>query len=317
MAISSNTEFVTTQNDIIRDSYALLNIYGASESVNASDYELASRFLNRMIKTWMAQGYHLWLKNTATIFLQKGQSLYRIFDNSPDHITDEFDETKLIVDAVAGQDFVIVEDVSNIDAGQYIGVLLDNLDLFWSKISTISFPNVVYFSGTDVLPSTASTNQPVYTYLKKVSNPLDVYSMVRSQFDIDVPMNYLSYEEYFQLPNKYDSTTTPVSFNYDRQLNEAIIRIWQPPNAANFRIKITYSKKISNIDLNSDEPDFPMEWHEAIVYNLAIRLSPAFGKNKDAGFQSLVALGSQFLQNASSFDNENGSYYIRPSRLYG
>jgi hypothetical protein len=316
MAISSNTEFVTTQNDIIRDAYGLLNIYGASESVNAADYEFASRFLNRMIKTWMAQGYHLWLKTTATMFLRKGQSLYSISDTSSDNVTDEYNETKVSADAVAGQIFVTVEDISTIRVGQYIGVVLDDLDLFWSTVSHI-LDHDVYFFGFDVLPTSASINKPVYTYTKKVSNPLDIYSMVRSQFGIDVPMNYLSYEEYFQLPNKYDSTTTPVSFNYDRQLNEAIIRIWQPPNAANFQVKITYSKKISNFDLNSDEPDFPMEWHEAIVYNLAIRLSPAFGKNKDAGFQSLLALGSQFLQNAVSFDNENGSQYIRPGRLYG
>lgn len=316
MAISSNSEFITTQNDIIRDAYALLNIYGASESVDAADYELAKRFLNRMIKTWMAQGYHLWLKNTAIIFLRTGQSLYKISDNSPDNVTDEFNETFVTVNALTGQNFVTVNDVSNIQIGQYIGVLLNSLDLFWSIVDNIIDKNV-YFTSPDILPSEVSKNQVVYTYTTKLSNPLNVYSMVRNQFGIDIPMNYLSYEEYFQLPNKQDASTTPVSFNYDRQLDEAIIRIWQPSNAANFYLKFTYSRKINNIDLNSDEPDFPVEWHEAIVYNLAVRIAPAFSKNKDAGFQTLMALSSQFLQNAVSFDNENGSYYIRPGRLYG
>lgn len=316
MAISSSSDFVTTQNDIIRDAYALLNVYGASESVDAADYELAKRFLNRMIKTWMAQGYHLWLKNTAIMFLRTGQSLYRISDNSPDNVTDEFNETFVTVDAPAGQNFVTVNDVSNIQLGQYIGVLLDSSDLFWSIVDNI-IDKDVYFTPPDVLPSEVSENQIVYTYTTKLSNPLNVYSMVRNQSGIDIPMNYLSYEEYFQLPNKYDSSTTPVSFNYDRQLDEAIIRVWQPPNVANFYLKLTYSRKINNIDLNSDEPDFPMEWHESIVYNLAVRIAPSFGKNKDNGFQVLIQMASQFLQNAESFDNENGSYYIRPSRLYG
>jgi hypothetical protein len=130
-------------------------------------------------------------------------------------------------------------------------------------------------------------------------------------------MNSLSYEEYFELPNKEDIASTPVSYNYDRQFNEALIRVWQPPDRSDFYLKFTYSRKIYNIENNSDEPDFPMEWHQAIVYNLAVRIAPIYGKHKDAGFQELIGEASKFLADGATFDNEVGSIYIRAGNRYG
>jgi tetratricopeptide (TPR) repeat protein len=312
MAVSQNTEFVSTRSDIIRDAYALLNVYGASESVAAEDYEFANRLLNRMVKTWMARGYHVWLKETAFLFPQKEQSLYRISATSTDNATLTYYQTNLAADASTGATSVTVDDTSNMSVDDYIGIVLDDKSAFWTTIDALPGGNQVDFPAGVTLTGDAAEDNKVYTYTTKLPNPLNVYSGVRNDDDRDIPMNYLSYEEYFQLPNKEDTTSTPTSYNYDRQLDYAAIRLWPTPDTANIIIKLTLSRKIANFDVNSDEPDFPMEWHEAIVYNLAVRLAPAFGKNKDAGHQMLITEAAGALQSALSFDNEMGSYYIRP-----
>lgn len=311
MAVSQNVDFVTTRSDIIRDAYSLINIYGASESVDANDYDLANRFLNRMVKGWMAQGYHLWLKETATLFLQKGQSSYRISSTSSDHATLQYYETNLSADAASGATSVFVDDVSNISINDYIGIVLNEKDIFWSIVDSI-VSNEVFFPAGVTLSNDADEGNKVYTYTTKLDNPLNIYSGLRSEDDRDIPLNYLSYEEYFQLPNKDDTTSTPTSYNYDRQRDEAIIKLWQTPDSANIVTKFTLSRKIANFDVNSNEPDFPMEWHEAIVYNLAVRLAPHYGKNKDSGYQMLLAQANSYLQTAAGFDNEMGAVYIRP-----
>lgn len=316
MAVSTNPEFVSTRSDLIRDAFALLNIYGASESIDANDYELANRFLNRMVKTWMSQGYHLWLKQTAFLFTRKDQSLYKISSNSSDNITLNYNETLLTENAAAAANTIKVNDISNIELNDNIGIILDNNDIFWTRVAALSLPPNNSVILVDDLTSIAREGSKVYNYSSKLENPLNIYSAVRNDNNIDTPMNSLSYEEYFQLPNKTAPTSTPVSYNYDRQLEEAIIRLWTTPNRT-IIIKFTLSRKTYNFDINSNEPDFPMEWHEAIVYNLAIRIAPSFGKNKDEGFQMLATMASQFLQNALSFDNEGGSLYFRPDFHYG
>lgn len=313
MATSQNPTFISTKNDIIRDAYAILNIHGADESINASDYELASRFLNRMIKSWMAQGYHLWLKQTAYLFPQKQQVLYRISSSSSDNSTLTYYETTLTDNASTGDDFVIVDDISNISTSDYLGILLNNNELFWTTVDTIGLGNQLNFPSGITLPSDASSGRKVFSYTNKLDNPLNIYSAVRSSEGRDIPMNYLSYEEYFQLPNKETSLSTPVSYNYDKQLDEAVIRIWPSPSSADLIIKFTLSRKIYNFDVNSNEPDFPMEWHRAIIYNLAVSIAPAFGKNKDTGFQMLIQQAAIYLNEAAAFDNELGSIYVKPN----
>jgi hypothetical protein len=260
----------------------------------------------------MAQGYHLWLKETAYLFPQKSQSLYRISATSNDNATLTYYLTNLSSDAVTGATSVVVDDVSNMSVNDYIGIVLDDNSAFWTTIDSFGGGNQVNFPATVTLSGDAAAENKVYTYTTKLPNPLNIYSGVRSEDDRDIPLNYLSYEEYFELPNKEDTTSTPVSYNYDRQLNEAVIRLWPNPDTANIVMKFTMSRKIANFDVNSNDPDFPMEWHEAIVYNLAVRLAPAFGKNKDTGYQLLAAEAKAYLENALGFDNELGSIYLKP-----
>lgn len=316
MATSGNPVFESTRVEIIEDAFALLNLYGPSENIPGEDSAFANRLLNRMIKSWMAQGYHVWLKETVILFTKENQNTYSLSSSTSDHATNTYYETTLAADAALGASTITVTDPSDMTIGDYLGVILDDNDIFWTTISNI-VSDVITFAGGDTLPSAASSGKAVYNYTTKLNEPFNVYSAVRREADRDIIMNYLAYEEYFQLPNKDDATNTPVSFNYDRQLGEAVIRLWPTPENSTVIVKLTISRKIENFDTNSNTPDFPVEWHEAIVTNLALKLASAFGRNKDQGYMNLKQDAREALEIAATFDNENGSIYFRPDYTHG
>ena len=162
------------------------------------------------------------------------------------------------------------------------------------------------------MPSAASENNNVYVYTTRLDEPFNVYSAVRESSDeIDVPMNYLSYEEYFQLPNK-TSSSTPVSYNYDRQLGKAVINVWPVPSDVEYLMKITISRKLQDFVSNPNTPDLPQEWHEAIVVNLAVKLAHAFGRTGTQRYQDLRIEAVESLNKVLTFDSEQGSIFMQP-----
>jgi len=310
MTTSGSTDFRSTENNIIEDALRSLNVIRGDEALDASDYSYCHRMLNRMIKHWQAQDFYLWTKSTATIFLQAGQAEYLLNATSSDHATLSYTATSLDADYALGVSQISFNDNVNVNVGDYIGIVLDANTLYWDTIANIVDLNTVDLTGS--LPSAASKDNAVYIYTTKLVQPFNVYSAVRqSEDDLDVPMFYLSYEDYFQLPNK-TIEATPINYNYDRQLNTGRIVIWPVPIDVKYRMKITISKKIEDFDSVANTPDWPQEWEQALVSNLAIRVAPAYGKANDRNFQLLQLQANDDLKLASSFDSEQGSLYLQP-----
>ena len=310
MTTSGTTTFNSTLNDIIKDALILLNVTGAGEIVSAEDGSLASRVLNRMVKAWQAQGNHIWKKKTATIFLQKNQAEYEISLNG-DHATESYVETTLSADEALGQTTLSITSSAGMTAADYIGIELDDNSLFWSTIASV--PDTTSVIIDDPLPSAASSALKVYAYTTRIEEPFNVYSAVReSVSQIDTPLGNFSYEDYFQQPNK-TSVGVPTQYNYDRQLGAGFIRIWPVPGNVNTLLKITYAAKIEDFNVASNTPDFPQEWEESLVLNLAVRLAPSFGKTETASYPALMQQAQAALLQASSFDNERGSLFMQPN----
>lgn len=309
MATSGTTTFTSTEHEIITDAYLTLNVYGSEESISPSDYALARRYLNRMVKSWQAQDLHLWLKETATIFLQKNQRVYEL-SSSGDNATLAYEETTLSADYALGEStFVFTTEVTS-NVNDNIGIELDDNSIYWSTIQNVISSTSVTINGS--LPSAASQGLKVYIYTNKLEEPFNVYSGVReSSSEIDVPMNYLSYEEYFQLPNK-TSSSTPVSYNYDRQLGKAIINVWPVPQNVEYLMKITMSRKLEDFISNPNTPDFPQEWQDTLVLNLAVKLAHAFGRTDTQRYQALKIDANEALQSVLAFDSEQGSVFLQP-----
>lgn len=309
MATSGSTDFTSTTNDIIKDAFRKINVVGVDENPSAEDNSFAYRELNRMVKRWQAQGNHLWKKKTGTIFLQKSQREYNLSANG-DHAAIDYVETTLSADEAIGQVTLSITSSTGMTAGDYIGIETDGNNLFWSTIDSV--PDTTSVVIDDALTTAASSGLRVYAYTTRITEPFFVYSAVREdKSEIDIPMEPLSYEEYFQQPNKTQEGT-PTLYEYDRQLGVGIIRVWLVPQDVEWLLKITYSEKIEDFDSNSNTPDFPQEWEDALVLNLAVKLAPVYGKGNDSNFAILKADADMALQEALEIDNEQGSMFLQP-----
>jgi hypothetical protein len=125
----------------------------------------------------------------------------------------------------------------------------------------------------------------------------------------EVPIRQMSRQEYMEQPSK-DSDSEPVAVFYDPQLTNGTLYVWPSPAGA-YTLKFSSQQYIEDFDTNSDDPYFPAEWLEAIVYNLAVRLAPKY-EMKGAELQQLQQQARQYLLDAEHADTEQGSFFMSP-----
>lgn len=131
----------------------------------------------------------------------------------------------------------------------------------------------------------------------------------------EVPIRVISRSEYMEQPSK-DSDSEPVSVFYDPQLDNGIMYVWPSPSGA-YSLKFSAKQYIEDFDSSTNNPYFPTEWLEAIVYNLALRLCPKYEVNVNSStYKEIKDLAVTFLMDAEDGDAEEGSYYIEPDSYY-
>lgn len=120
---------------------------------------------------------------------------------------------------------------------------------------------------------------------------------------IDTPIWIVGRQEYFDQPNK-TVTGKPVEIYYDRQLTEGVIFVWPTADDATDTVKFTYEGSIENIDLVTDDLPFPIEWGEAVTWNLALRLISRENASQEAE-RRVTMRATEFLDDVLAFNNEN------------
>ena len=315
MTVSTTTDYTETRATFIRDALLQLRVIDVDEDVTGKMGEFMNRQLNRLVKAWQGYGINLWKKDTGIIFLDPSVGEYHLSLASTQHATDEdYKFTTLSAAAASGVSVISVTSTTNMVVGDNIGIVLDDNTRFWTTIDSIGSGTVDF--TPDTLPSDAANGNRVVFYTNKVDTPFDVLSInrlrVNQGFRNEVPLTYLSYQDFFELPNK-ESVSVPTMYNYDPQLNEAIIRIWPLPSDFTYDLSFTFEKTFFDFDTAADSPDFPQEWYDALVLNLAIRSASVFGKNVGSSYQNLKIEATNALTLANSNDNEEGSIFIQPS----
>jgi hypothetical protein len=130
----------------------------------------------------------------------------------------------------------------------------------------------------------------------------------------DTPLQKLSRQEYFDLPNKA-STGAANSFYFDPQRATRTLYIWPVPTAAEVTsatLRYTYHRVIEDSDSLDNDPDVPQEWLEALAYSLAARLSviPGYrGENSAEVKERAISLYSQL----SADSEEDASVFFSPA----
>jgi hypothetical protein len=114
-------------------------------------------------------------------------------------------------------------------------------------------------------------------------------------------------------PNK-TSTSEPIAVYYDPQLGNGRLYVWPSP-ISGYSLKFSVQQYIEDFDAASNEPYFPVEWLEALVYNLAVRLCPKY-EVRGEELQMLRVQAAEYLADAEHGDAEHGSLYLSPESYY-
>jgi hypothetical protein len=118
----------------------------------------------------------------------------------------------------------------------------------------------------------------------------------------ETTIDIVSRQEYMGLSLKSNSGIPNMAF-YDPQLVNGVLSIWPTFSDLTHTLEGTMKVPIQTFQNMNDTPDFPMEWFEAIEYNLAKRLMSKFDCPPDKR-QEIMALAQEFLTDAEDFDRE-------------
>lgn len=308
MSTSGSVNVNLNRNQIINDAFLLIGVLGAEDTLSAADQAYGNRILDIMIKQWQAMGIGLWTTTESTVFLTSGTASYQLGGSSPAKASTTVVETTTTAAAALGAGSIAVTTATGMTIGDNIGIVLDSGTIQWTTITNISSLTITLNA---VLTGAAASGNRVYTYTTALNRPFDITQVrLRNNSDIDRVLTKLAREDYFAIPNK-TTTGVPSLFYYDSQLTSATLYLWPVPDSVNLRLKATIQRTLEDMDAAANNPDFPQEWLLAIVYNLAVFLAPAYGKEVKIQ-QGLGQMANFALQTAKSFDIDAGPTFFLP-----
>lgn len=312
MATSGSIDFSVTALDIVNGAFGKAGVKAAEQALTNDQLSDGMFSLNLMVKAWQGQKLHLWTKTEGVIFLDIGKQEYKLGGSTGAQATnlDDFINTTTNTDEMFGATLIGVTSTTGLVVGDNAGILQDDGTRHWSTITVID-PGVSITIATGLV-SAAASGKSVFTFTLFIERPVRILSSRRSTVteDSEIEVFQFSRENYFNQPNK-TATGTVVNYYYSPQLDLGRYYVWPTASNADDFIRFTYERTIEDFDVNSDNPDFPIEWAETIIWNLAARISVDY--NVPIQKQQLISQNANsFLDAILGFDEEPSSLNVQP-----
>lgn len=141
--------------------------------------------------------------------------------------------------------------------------------------------------------------------------PMHIIDAFVRQDTLDYWLSIIPDEQYDAISYK-NIDSIPQVINYTAQFPQATLRIYPKPQAS-FTLYLRSEKQLVSFTLN-DEVSLPPGWEDALIYNLAIRLAPAYGLPVDQAVAALALEAKALLGDNTS---RNRSYDYTPARNSG
>lgn len=321
MSTSGTITYNQTRDQIIGDALSLIGVLAAGETVTANDLTFCANQLNKMVKAWMAQGIHLFTEETGTLFLNKGQYQYTLVAGANGAYASDGSgtpvETTVATTAVANSTTIVVTTATGMSVNDNIGICQDNQIITWTTISAINGTTITLNAA---ISYQASAGNAVYTYTNQLPRVLSIQSArLRNNSGYDKKMEVKPREDYNNIPQKA-TLGSPIIIAYSPQVSNGLVYVWPSPSDVNTRIELTYLREIQDFDSGTDNADFPQEWLEALTFNLAVRVAPAYGINLSSGGiqgnPDILRQAAQYLDDLKAWDAEQPYIQIVPKSNY-
>ena len=309
MARSGSYNFVLTLDQLIKDAFYEINIYGIGDQIDARDYQFAKRKANRLIKAWHRRGARIWNRRRATLFTDYQTEKYTI-DSDGDNCTLSYNDTTLSAAEALGQTVLSVTSSSGMTAADNVGIKLDDKTRQWTTIASVDSSTQI--TVDTALTAGAASGNTVVAYTTKIQSvPLNIVQMTvvdlasekRSQ-----KMGRYSHDEYYDLSDRFINSRSS-RWYYDKYLDGGELYLYPRPDDVNDIIEFTYHESVEDLDSATDAVDFPSEWFEALVLNLAVSLATPYGMV--ALMEKLEPRAERTLGLAFWYDSDDESITMR------
>lgn len=303
MAVSGSKNFTVTRTDIIGAALRKVGAFDSGDTIDSSDSDDCALALNLMIKEWSARGIDVPWRETITLFLQPDTQSYTI-GPSGSHATSSYVETTLSASAATSATTISLTSTAGITAADYIGIKLDDGTIHWTTVV-----NAATTSITTGLASAAASGNAVYAYTTKANRPQKVvYAHRRDSDDQDTPVDLIGEIAYRGLSLK--GADGPVNqVYYQPTLTNGTLYVWPANQGGDDKLVLICQPLVDDFDAASNNPQFPIEWGNAIVWNLAVEIAPEYG----VSVRDRIALKSEArdkLETVLDYDVENASVVI-------
>ncbi len=303
MTVSSSFDFTLTRDQIITQMLRTLGVLADGEDATADQITDGSYRLNLMIKAWRNKGISLPLYQDIVVFLESGATSYLLGATGDKASTSAYVKTELSAIAALGASTITVDSIIGFSNGNVIGIEQDDNTIHWTTIN--GAPSGSTVTLTAVTTAAAAVDNHVYNALTGIVNrPLKVIdARLKNEDGNENPVKVVSRQEYFNYTNK-TATGKITAVYYDPQITNGVIYTYQAANSVADTLHLTVQRQVADFDSSSDNADFPVEWLEAIIYNLAARSLTKYGIDQVTAAQ-IKQDAATYLQDAEDFDMED------------
>lgn len=304
MAVSGSKNYAITRSDIISAALRKIGVYDSGETISGDDTTTANLALNLMVKEWVTDGADLFLRAESTLFLQPGTKSYSL---STDHITDSYVETTLSAAEASGQTVISVTSSTGMTAADNVGIKMDDDTIHWTTIVSVdSSTQITITAATD---DDAASGNKVYAYTTKSSRPQKILYAFRSDKNgFDTEIKLIGENEYRRQSNK-SAEGPPVEVWYNPKGNQATgeLLVWPVDGGSDWdKIVLITQVLPDDFDASSNNPDFPIEWGNALVWGLAAEIASEYGVPENEQGR-LWSIAENKKNKALDYDVENSS----------
>ena len=302
MAVSGSKNYAITRSDIIAAALRKLGVYDQADAIDGDETNAADIALNLMVKEWVAEGADIFLRTESTLFLQPNTKSYNL---STDHITDSYVETTLSAAEASGQTVISVTSSTGMTAADNIGIKMDDDTIHWTTIASVdSSTQVTIDTATD---DDAASGNKVYAYTTKSDRPQKILFAYRSDKNgFDTEIHIVGENEYRRQSNK-SAEGPPVEVWYNPQGNQSTGQLWVWPVDGGSdwdKVVLICQHLPDDFDASADNPDFPIEWGNTLVWGLAAELASEYGLSEPEQGR-LWQIAQHKLDTMLSYDVEN------------
>ena len=307
MAVSGSKDFSITRADIIEAALRKIGVYDQGEAVPGEEVPDAALALNLMVKEWVMDGADIFLRTESTLFLQPDTQSYNL---STDHITDSYVESTLASAVTSGTStsIPVTDSLTNgMSASDFIGIKMDDNTIHWSTISAINAGDLVNIA--DATDDDAAAGNKVYAYTTKSDRPQKILYAFRSDKNgFDTEISVIGENEYRRQSNK-TADGAPTEIWYNPQGNQATgkLSVWPDNGGVDWdKIVLIAQHLPDDFDAGANNPDFPIEWGNALVWGLAAELCSEYSIPEREQTR-IWSIANNKLQKALDYDVENAS----------